>query len=420
MARIWRVLVGIMLLIVAMLPLYSPGTGDVNYWVEWIQTIERDGFIAGYIPVYPPMAWVLLQGVTLSYHIFNIDMFLAIKWSLVFFLLLTDAIFLLWTRNLLLTAFLHLSLVLSSVSLGYLDIWLAPTILLSFWALKERKIFLFGIFFTISCLIKQTPLLLGPFLLAYIIRDAGGIKQWKATIKVLLRDLVLPACVLFGAMALIFGMQRFLEAYLVAGIHTGLTGNALNYNWLVTYFLRLTQPDRFGAIDGIGGLVDYSAVTEWAPADWPIDVIPRVLFALFYLGTLLVFLRRSNFFDNLLRFTIVGYLSYFTFNIGVHENHLFLAPLLAFVLCWVNPDDSYTTLMLVLMANINLFLFYGLTGGYPYERQIGMDISVPLALFNVVFFLTFWAKTCWFENLNAKTGVLARQPGVGDINATVN
>jgi hypothetical protein len=405
MSYVWRVLGVILLVIVALLPLHSDGTGDVAYWSDWIAIIERNGFIAGYnaVPFYPPMAWVILQGVALSYHALDIDVFLAVKWSLVIFLLLTSAIFLLWTRNLRLTAIFHLSLVLSSVALGYLDIWLAPTILLAFWALKERKIFLFSVCFTISCLIKQPPWLLAPFLMVYVVRQTGltywkaSMAQWKTTLTVLLRDVVLPVGVMVGTMALVFG-EGVLRSLEIAVSHANLSLNALNYNWLVTYYLRLTQPDRFGAMGGVGEIVDYISVTEWPPADWAIVVVPRILFALFYLGALLVFLRRSNSFDNLLRFTIVGYLAYCTFNIGVHENHLFLAPLLAFVLCWVNRRDLYTALILALMANINLFVFYGVVGGYPYNygRLVGgIDISVPLALFNVIFFLLFWATTCW-------------------------
>lgn len=403
MSYISRILFIILLIIIGVLPLYSAGTVDVLSWQAWIAAIEKDGLIAGFNNselIYPPLTWVILQGVAIAYHILNIEMFLALKWALVVFLLLTSAIFLLWTRNLLLTAVLHLSLVLNSVSLGYLDIWMAPTLLLAFWALKERKIFLFSVFFTTSFLIKWQPLIIGPFLLAYIVGQTG-ITNWKATLKVLLRDVILPVGVLIGMIVFPFG-QAVLGAFQSGMSHTGLTGNALNYNWLVTYYLRLTQPDRFGAIDGVGGIVDYSAVTEWSAADWPIAVVPRVLFAFFYLTALLVFLRRSKSFENLLRFTIVGYFAYFTFNIGVHENHLFLAAFLAFILCWVNSRDLYTTLTLALVANINIFLFYGMTGGYPYNRQIGMDVSVPLALFNVVFFLAFWAKACWYDNLDAK------------------
>ncbi len=422
MSYIWRVFVIILLVIVALLPLHSPGTGDVSYWVDWIGVMEREGFIAGYnaVPFYPPMVWVLLQGVAFSYRALNIEVFLAVKGSLVVFLLLTSGIFLLWTRNLLLTAFFHLSLILSSVALGYLDIWLSPTLLLAFWALKERKYFLFTVFYTVSCLIKQPPLILGPFLMVYIIRETGGIKQWKATLTVLLRDVVLPGGTLVGTMALVFG-EGFWQSLQNSFSHVNLSLNALNYNWLTTYYLRLTQPDRFGAIDGVGGIVDYSAVTEWTAADWPIVGIPRILFALFYLGALLVFMRRPNSFGNMLRFTILGYLTYCTFNLGVHENHLFLAPLLAFVLCWVSPRDIYTTLILALMANINLFLFYGVSGGYPYgqARQIGIDVSVLLALFNVVFFLVFWATTCWRETPDLKANVLDR-PNVESANTATN
>jgi hypothetical protein len=390
MSRVLKALFVFLLAIVALLPLYSNGTGDVLIWQGWIQALERDGFITGYIPVYPPLTWALLQVVAFSYHALNIDMFLAIKLSLVVFLLLTSGVFLLWTRNLLLTAFLHLSLVLSSVALGYLDIWFALPLLLAFWALKERKIFLFSLFFTVSCLIKWQPLIIAPFLLLYVLR-LTGVKQWKVTLKVFLRDMALPAGLLLGAMLLLFGQGLLLS--MEDSIHVGLTGNALNYNWLVTWFLCLTQPERFGAL--ADGVVNYIGITDWLASDWPIVVVPRIIFGLFYVSTLLVFARRARSFKNLLRFAILGYLAYFTFNVGVHENHLFLAGLLVVVLYWLSPRDLYTALIVVLMANINLFLFYGVSGGYPYQRVIGIDVSVPLALFNVVFFLAFWAMTCW-------------------------
>jgi len=409
MSRVMKVLFVFLLALVALLPLYSNGTGDVLIWQGWIQAIERDGFITGYIPVYPPMTWALLQVVAFSYHILNIDMFLAIKLSLLVFLLLTSGVFLLWTRNLLLTAFLHLSLVLSSVALGYLDIWFALPLLLAFWALKERKIFLFSLFFTISCLIKWQPLIIAPFLLVYVLR-LTGVKQWKTTLKVFLRDMALPAGLLLGAAALLFGQGLLLSLQDGMG-HTGLTGNALNYNWLVTWFLCLTQPERFGPL--ADGMVNYIGITEWAASDWPIVVVPRILFGLFYASALLVFARRAVSFENLLRFAILGYLAYFTFNIGVHENHLFLAGLLVVVLCWLSRRDLYTALIVVLMANINLFLFYGVGGGSLYQRVIGIDVSLPLALFNVVFFLAFWGMTCWPGNRDQLVGRGSGDPLLG-------
>lgn len=394
MAYVWRVFMIILIALITLLPLHSAGTGDVLIWQGWIEAIERDGFIAGYIPVYPPLTWAILQGVAFSYHALNIDMLLAIKWSLVFFLFLTSTIFFFWTRNLLLTAFFHLSLILSSVALGYLDIWFAPALLLSLWALKKQKIFLCSLFFTIACLIKWQPLIITPFMLLYILR-LSGIKQWRESIKIVLLNVILPAGLLVGAMALFFGQGLLLSLQDGMG-HTGLTGNALNYNWLVTYFLSSTQPERFGPL--ASGIVNYIGITEWAVTDWPIVLVPRILFGLFYAATLIFLLRRLASFENFIRFTTIGYLAYFTFNIGVHENHLFIAGLLAAILYWINARDLYPALIIVLMANINLFLFYGLSGGYPYQRLIGIDISIPLALFNVIFFILFWAISCFSKS----------------------
>lgn len=395
MSYVWRIFFIIVMILITLLPLHSGGTGDVLIWQDWIAAIERDGFVAGYIPVYPPLTWAILQGVAIAYHALNIEILLAIKWTLIFFLFLTSTIFLLWTRNLLLTAFFHLSLVLSSIGLGYLDICFAPALLLSLWALKERKIFLCTVFFSIAYLVKWQPLIIAPFLLAYIVRPTG-IKQWKETIKLVLIDVALPTGLIVGAMAWVFGQDRLLLALQDGMGHTALTGNALNYNWLVTYFLSSTQPERFGPL--ADGIVNYIGINEWTAADWPLVLVPRILFGLFYASALIVLLKRSATFENFIRFTILGYMAYCTFNIGVHENHLFMAGLLAAVLLWLSMRELYPTLIIVLIANINLFLFYGLNGGYPYQRLIGIDISVPLALFNVIFFVSLWISWCWQKN----------------------
>jgi hypothetical protein len=396
MSRVWAILVVVLLALMTLLPLYSHGTGDVDIWQGWIQAIERDGFISGYIQIYPPITWTILQGVALAYHALHIQMFLALKLMIMLFLVLTSVIFFLWTRNLPLTILFHLSLCISSVALGYLDILFTPFLLLALWKLKEQKIFLATTFFTLSFLVKWQPLILGPFLLVYVI---GGIHpaQRKEYLKVFLRDMVLPAGVIIGLMVLLF--KDGLLIALQDGIHTILSGNALNYNWLVTYILQVIQPERFGTLSN--GLVNYIGINEWSSADWPIVGIPRILFAFFYLSAWAAFLWREKSFENFVRFMLVGYLAYCIFNIGVHENHLFIAGLLAVVLYWVNSQELYTMLIVVLMANVNLFLFYGITGGFPYQRVIGVDLSLPLSLFNVVFALIFWWANCWPKDLRS-------------------
>src|SRR5262249_38730241 len=173
-----------------------------------------------------------------------------------------------------------------------------------------------------------------------------------------------------------------LRAFQAALSHKNLSGNALNLNWIVTYFLHTLRPNQFGGLQN--GLATY-ILTE----SWKITLIPRLLFFSTYLLTLFVFVRREKDFKNLVLFSIIGVLCYYTFNIGVHENHLFLVAVLAVILLWLDASYRGTAVVLILMSNINLFLFYGTDGILlRYERLfLGIDTSLPLAFFNVLYFL---------------------------------
>jgi len=75
------------------------------------------------------------------------------------------------------------------------------------------------------------------------------------------------------------------------------------------------------------------------------------------------------------------------FNIGVHENHLFLASLLAAALYWTDPTFFSTFATWALLANLNLFIFYGLDGqGLPFNRVIGVDLPVVFSLVSLACF----------------------------------
>jgi hypothetical protein len=101
-----------------------------------------------------------------------------------------------------------------------------------------------------------------------------------------------------------------------------------------------------------------------------------------------MFVRREKDFKNLVLFSIIGVLCYYTFNIGVHENHLFLVTVLAVILLWLDASYRSTAVLLILMSNINLFLFYGTDGILHFQRLfLGIDTSLPLAFFNVLYFL---------------------------------
>jgi hypothetical protein len=200
---------------------------------------------------------------------------------------------------------------------------------------------------------------------------------------------VLPAGCIFLIVIAIFGFTPVWLAFKASLSHNYLSGNALNFNWILTHFLHVFAPEQFGNL--VYGRADF-IITESVK----ITLASRILFAIFYLLTLVIFFRRQKTFTNFLIFAITGYLAYFTFNIGVHENHLFLPAILSVMLLWEKREYLLPGVLIVLINNINLYTFYGITGtGLTYARALGfkLDVALLLAIFNVIFFLFFWLTT---------------------------
>ena len=164
-----------------------------------------------------------------------------------------------------------------------------------------------------------------------------------------------------------------------------LSGNALNLNWIITHFLHVFNPDRYGAlIDGQAELIKTASPS--------LTSVSSLLFGLVFLVTLIKFFRSEKTFENLVRFSLLGYWAYFMFNPGVHENHLFIVLLLAVILYWLNKEHMILMICIILMANFNLYLFYGSNGlGPGFSRVIGgIDLALVGAIFNLLFFCLVW------------------------------
>ena len=164
----------------------SPGTGDVSIWETWMAKIANDGLIKAFAYTigtdYPPLAVVILWAVVGVAHTFGTTQFFILKCSLLLFLLITSGGFYWFTRNFVLTAAFELSLVLSSVALGYLDIYFAPFLIAGLFLIQRGKFSLGFLFYAISCSIKWQPLIIAPFVCVYIVAAAadgaaGGTKM---------------------------------------------------------------------------------------------------------------------------------------------------------------------------------------------------------------------------------------------------
>jgi hypothetical protein len=168
--------------------------------------------------------------------------------------------------------------------------------------------------------------------------------------------------------------------------HKYLSGDALNFNWVLMYLLHVFAPERYGKLyDGRPDIIMVKYLGE--------TLFSRAMFLITYVAALVALCRQEKTFENLMRFSLIGYLAYFIFNIGVHENHLFLAVILSVVLVWLKRSYLSLAATVILMANINLVVFYGIQGG-GIHRMVAenVDMALLLSVYNTVFFLILWAR----------------------------
>jgi Gpi18-like mannosyltransferase len=392
-----RVLLLLLANLIALSFLFSPGTGDVRIWKKWSRNTQALGLVEGYRANdsdYPPLSSAILHGVARLARLFPSETskpfsFAAFKLSLFAFLLATGLIFWMWTQNFAAAIFLQLSLILNSVALGYLDIYVAPPLLLALWALKANKISRFSFLYTIACLIKWQAIIIAPFLLLHLLRNPETPGLRKADLAPFLRHVVVPALLVLVLLLAVYGAAplRSFGLALSNEEERCLSGNALNFNWVTTHVLHVVQPDTFG------GLVKGRAKYIETEIPW-IVIPPKLLFFALYATALATYLRRDRTFGNLVLYALAGYLAYFIFNTNVHENHLFLASILAAVLFVNVPAHARTFLTWSIVANINLLMFYGPNGkGFPFSRVVGVDFAVVFAIANVLLFIVFFVTT---------------------------
>lgn len=375
----------------ALLVLRAPGTTDAsNFFLPWMERALKDGLSASYRAItddYPPLSTVILFIVAKIGALFSLDTFLSFKSSLGATLLGTTLCFAWWTRDAVLTAVLAFSLYLNGVALGYIDTYWAPTFILSLWALREKKVALFSALFAFSSLIKWQPLIVAPFLVLHAFSLPVGhpysfrmFARRAAELIAPAAAVVLPAIFVFGWRPMIASLDHALNQEL-------LSGNALNFNWLVTWFMEAFHSEWYGGMsDGIVKAIIIDPSLAWAKGI-------KLVFALFYLGAFWRLFRSRNSFSAAIECSLVGYLSYFVFSIGVHENHLFLATVLAVLGVSLTHSGGPRAVFVVAASNLNLVAFYGFTGTpLPFSPVVGVDVSVVFSAVNVLLFLFVWSE----------------------------
>jgi len=379
-----RALVFFLVNLLALSFLKSPGTYDVGFMLSWLHTVDRLGLVAGYAelqPGYPPLSVSILWLTAKASHLLHISPFMGFKLSLLTFLLFTALALWAWTKDLLLASLLELALIPSVMALGYIDIYYAPPLVLALWALHAERPQAFAFLYGVACLVKYQPLIIGPFLAVYLLKEERYRRPGGA-LKIAIAALFLP--LFLGGL---FGTE-FLVSFRRAFGHNYLSANALNFNWVLTHVLGALSASK-----GVPFLEALLAKPEslFRIETWHLALILKCTLVPFYLSALLAFWRRRSNFVDLVSFSLLGYLAYFTFSAGVHENHLFVACLLATVLYALDKGQRTTFLVWTMVSNINLLLFYGLAGReLPFDRVRGIDML--LAVFNVVLFVILFLQ----------------------------
>lgn len=332
-------------LAVSWLSWHVPGTIDVEtYWLPWLAAVSRYGLIEGYAVAagdYPPGTASLLF---LARELLpTADDTVVLKALLAAAQLGSTLLVLAQTGRLGLSLFSLAAVALSASMLAYLDILMAIPLLVAFFAALDRRPILSAAAFGVACLIKWQPLVVVPFMLVIWFEQARLEPR---------RHLVAAALLALaaGVVAWLF-WPAIWSSFTSAFGHVGWSAHALNFPWFVQIVLG------------------YRTEIIQAPGAPLLGL--RVIFATLYLLLLGAAIwmgvwRHRGDTMTMLSFALAAFLAYFTFAAGVHENHLFGPMLLAFVLWSRNPRFRTAAIALAIFANLNLAVFYGLTGTPPF------------------------------------------------------
>lgn len=361
--------------------LNSQGTSDKDFFFQWGENFLEFGARDGYESSkdYPPLTMVIM-GMAFVFLPDSLGNEINVLRALNVGALLASALILGFrSRGLRAPTLFWGFAVVGALGMLGIDVWFAPPLLLALILLEKGHLSGAVALFSLATLVKWQPMVLAPFLLIYAWKSLEGTPRKKAQGFVM--RVVLPSATIYTGAAILFGFENMARAF--AGNLTSwvLSGNATNFNWILTWALRVTNPEQFGPIEG--GLVTYLALE----ADWM--GLGRFIFWPIFFGLLLVLSRRPADYSRTIQFSAVGFFAYFTFNVGVHSNHLFLVALLLLLQHAQSLSHSSNFVVVATLHNANLILFYGFDGSYNLQRVVaGLDLSIVLAAIHV--FAFFW------------------------------
>lgn len=399
-----RVVLFLVLLCPAFMCLNTRGSSDMLYWNTWADKVVRLGPIKGYEDIrrdYPPLASMTVGAAYWLGSKWGLDVTTSIKCAL--FLIYGVSLLVFWklTRHYWATVLAAAGLLVHAVALGYLDIVYMSFLIGALTAFAAERWLLFAILYALTCLVKWQPLILAPFFALHLSRQYLLTPQWKNGVRLIAKKVLLPVAIILGITLFIFGIKPVGAAFHMAfrgEDHRALSLQALNLPWVATHLIEWLMPNKFpeaGRNMGMASLDQGEAQPLLLPSEG-VHILTRLPFILMYLFLLFRVWRSGLSPWKTIMGAMLGYFSYFMLATGVHENHLFTAVVLAMFLFARGQLRLEYPVVLALIINANLLMFYRLDGAKLHEGDRAfvrtLDPALLTAAANVIaYFCIVWS-----------------------------
>jgi hypothetical protein len=422
-ARFERQAAGLLLavaMVLTVLLVWAPGTGDVQTFLGWTTLAQEHGLVRGYRVMvdrwpetvlqphsdagggeYPPLGFTWLYVVATMADLIGTSHFAMFKIAILVCSFASTLTLWLCCRSLPLAAAFQGATVLVATGLGYMDVVAAPFLIGSLWAIRDERP-VWGItLFILGSLIKWQLLLVGPFLLPHVLQ----ISHWRSVGRALSRPLFWQLIAVTAITSLMIGVvfgDSPLRAFLYALRHPFLSGDALNVPWIATLLAHVLYSRAFSIGDELP--LAYASIS--------VLLAFKLVFFTLLACILLRYLRVERSFANCLLFAVVGVVTYCVWSSAVHENHWFVALITAYLLAGFSGNGSarWICILVSVMLNVNLFVFEGITGQAVVRRNIGFDLSIVLAALYTGIWLILMRHAWAVQSVTSRVGQLTAKP----------